>query len=160
MDFQDLVGWVALGLVPPRTDDPKEMRWRIVVSAFTGGIFAVVVIVGVIFFGRFNFVQLDVAHASDLMGQQRALEEVNNSVNQLKVDSTDFRKGQIETQLGRSELKVCKLIQALKLAGSSPLLGDALTTQQYVFNQLKGEYAKLGGIYREEPCDVVLLSGN
>ncbi len=160
MGLEDIFSWFALGLVPPSTADKKEMRWRIAVSGFSGGITAVVVCAMVIFFGRFNFVQLDVAHASDLTIQAQAVQQVSRSVDELKADNRVFRRGQVEAQINMAALKVCKLIQALKTPKASPLLGDALATQQRILSGLKQQYSTLGGAYNDEACEIILLAGN
>jgi hypothetical protein len=160
MSLEDFFTWLALGLFPPRSTDPKEMRWRIAVSTFSGIAVATITLVAVIFFGRFGFVQLDVAHASDVVLQAKSIAQIDSAVNQLKSDNVDFRKGQLETQISRTALKVCKLIQALKDTKASPLLGDALATQQHILNDQKQQYMALGGTYQDESCDIILLAGN
>ena len=160
MSLQDFFCWVCFGLVPPFVADKKEMRWRIVVSVFSGACTATVVIVAIIFFSRTNFVQIDVAHASDVSAQSQALQSMTASMTELKRDNQIFRRSQVGTQIDATVHKVCKLIQALKLPNASPLLGDALATQQQILEGQKDQYEKLGGVYQDEPCDIVLLSGN
>ena len=160
MSLQDFFCWVCFGLGPPFVADKKEMRWRIVVSVFSGACTATVVIVAIIFFSRTNFVQIDVAHASDVSAQSQALQSMTASMTELKRDNQIFRRSQVGTQIDATVHKVCKLIQALKLPNASPLLGDALATQQQILEGQKDQYEKLGGVYQDEPCDIVLLSGN